>query len=103
MNLLEVRYTIRNKEIIEVQTEEDFLQFVTELCCDTFEWTPLLEICEGIIFVHSETWENDFFSDKGLQEWKQNNIDIENESDSEFFSKIIAFLQIEVEIITSLD
>lgn len=102
MNLLEGRYTIRNEEIIEVQTEEDFLQFVTELCWDIFEWTPLLEICEDIIFVHSETWDEDFISIEGVQEWKKKNIDLENDSDSEFFSKLKKILQIEVEVNTSL-
>lgn len=102
MNLLEIRYIDKTEQIVELQTEEDFLQFVTQLCWDIFEWTPLLEICEGIIFVHSETWDEDFISIEGVQEWKKNNIDLENDSDSEFFSKLKKILQIEVEVNTSL-
>lgn len=88
MNLLEVRYTNGNEKIIEVQTEEDFLQFVTALCWDEFEWTPLLEVCDGIVFVHSDTWQDDFYSEQGNSEWLSKGIDIEHDSDTTFFIKL---------------
>lgn len=102
MNLLEVRYTNGNEEIVQLQTEEDSLQFVTELCWDKFEWTPLLEICEGTVFVHSETWEEDLISSVGVQEWKNKNIDLESDCDDEFYKKLKALLQIEVSVVSSL-
>lgn len=87
MNLLKIRYDDGKEKVIEWQNEEDFLEFVTQLYREKFQWTPLLEICEGIIFVHSETLEDDFYSQEGVQEWLQNNIDIENDSDGVFFWK----------------
>ncbi|OAI82167.1 hypothetical protein AYO36_15895 [Exiguobacterium sp. KKBO11] len=96
MKLLEIRYDDGKEEVIELRNEEDFLEFVTQLCWEKFQWTPLLEICEGIIFVHSETWEDDFFSQEGVQEWLQNNIDIENDSDEVFFLKIKKLLKIRI-------
>lgn len=94
MNLLEVRYTIGNEKVIEIQTEEDFLQFVTQLCWEKFQWTPLLEICDGVIFPHSETWGKDYYSEDGNREWIQQNIDIENDSDEKFFEKLKKLLKI---------
>lgn len=96
MNLLEVRYTTENEEVVALQTEEDLLQFVTQLCWEKFKWTPLLEISEGIIFVHSETWEDDFYSEEGAKEWIEKEIDFNNESDSSFFYKLKRHLQIEI-------
>lgn len=102
MNLLEIRYIDRNEQVVELQTEEDFLQFVTQLCWDKFEWTPLLEICEGTVFVHSETWDDDFISSVGVKEWKDKNIDIERDCDEEFYKKLKEVLQIEVSVVSSL-
>lgn len=95
MNLLEVRYTIGNEEVVELQTEEDFLQFVTQLCWEKFQWTPLLEICDGVIFVHSDTWEDNFFSKYGADVWREEGIDFETESDVSFFNKLKKYLRIE--------
>lgn len=95
MNLIEIRYDDGKEEVVELQTEEDFLQFVTQLCWDKFQWTPLLEICEGIIFVHSETWEDDFYSEEGSKEWIEKGIDFESESDKVFFKNLKKYLQIE--------
>lgn len=100
MNLLKVRYTIGNDEVIEVQTEEDFLQFVTALCWDKFKWTPLLEVCDGIVFVHSDTWQNDFYSESGNLEWLNEEIDIEYDSDTTFFIKLQKKIEIQVQIIS---
>ncbi|WP_214846350.1 hypothetical protein [Exiguobacterium sp. S90] len=100
MNLLEIRYTAGKEEIAQLQTEEDFLQFVTELCWDNFEWTPLLEVCDGIIFVHSDTWQDDFYSEKGNSEWLHKEIDIENDSDATFFMKLKKTLKIQTKIVS---
>lgn len=94
MNLLEIRYDDGKEEVVQLQTEEDFLQFVTELCWEKFQWTPLLEICDGVIFVHSETWGKDYYSEVGKREWLQKNIDIENDSDSIFYGKLKNLLKI---------
>ncbi|MDI3236479.1 hypothetical protein QK289_15815 [Exiguobacterium antarcticum] len=96
MNLLEVKYTNGNEKVIEVQTEEDFLQFVTALCWERFQWTPLLEICDGIVFVHSDTWQDDFYSETGCSEWLRKDIDIEHDSDITFFMKLQIKLEIQV-------
>ncbi|MEK4649661.1 hypothetical protein MKY22_17270 [Exiguobacterium sp. FSL W8-0210] len=93
MNLLEIRYNDGKEEVVQLQTEEDFLQFVTELCWERFQWTPLLEICDGIIFVHSETWEKDYYSESGKKEWLRKNIDIENDSDCIFYEKLKKLLK----------
>lgn len=100
MNLLEIRYIDRNERVVELQTEEDFLQFVTQLCWDIFEWTPLLEVCDGIVFVHSETWQDDFYSEKGNLEWLHQEIDIENDSDITFFLKLQKKLKIQSRIVS---
>lgn len=84
MNLIEIRYMDGDKNVVELQTEEDFLRFVTQLCWNKFEWTPLLEICDGIVFVHSDTWQDDFYSEKGCSEWLSKGIDIEHDSDTTF-------------------
>jgi len=94
MNLLEIRYDNGKEEVIQLQTEEDFLQFVTELCWERFQWTPLLEICDGVVFAHSETWEKDYYSEAGKKEWLQKNIDIENDSDDIFYEKLKNLLKI---------
>lgn len=96
MNLLEIRYDEGKEEVVQLQTEEDFLQFVTELCWEKFQWTPLLEVCDGIIFVHSDTWQDDFYSEKGYSEWLSNEIDIEHDSDTTFFLKLQTKLEISV-------
>lgn len=46
MNLLEIRYDVGKEEVV---------QLVSELCGETFKRIPLFEICEDIIFIHSET------------------------------------------------
>lgn len=89
-----MRYNDAKEEVIQLQTEEAFLQFVTELCWEKFQWTPLLEICDGVIFPHSETWEKDYYSEDGNREWLQQNIDIENDSDEIFFEKLKKILKI---------
>lgn len=91
MNLLEIKYTDGNEEVIELQTE---------LCWDKFEWTPLLEVCDGIVFVHSDTWQGDFFSEKGNSEWLSKEIDIEHDCDTTFFMKLQKNLEIQVQIIS---
>lgn len=65
MNFIEIRYMDGDKNVVELQTEGNLLQFVTQLCWNKFEWTPSLEICYGIVFVHSDTWQDDFYSEKG--------------------------------------
>lgn len=100
MNLIETRYDDGKEEVIQLLTEEDFLQFVTQLCWDIFEWTPLLEVCDGIVFVHSETWQDDFYSGKGNLEWLHEEIDIENDSDITFFLKLQKKLKIQSRIVS---
>lgn len=100
MNLLEIRYDNEKEEVVEFQTEEDFLQFITQLCWDKFEWTPLLEVCDGIVFVHSDSWQKDFYSEKGNLEWLNEEIDIEHDSDTVFFKKLQKKLKIKVRIVS---
>lgn len=63
--------------------------------------STLLEISEGIVFVHSETWNEDFISDDGVLEWLGKGIDIENDSDTIFYEKLKKQIQIESKVITS--
>lgn len=85
------------KELETINCEEELLDIVTHLCWEKMKWTPLLAIHEGHIFIHSETWEPDFMSLEGVEEWKQIGIDIEKESDYDFLHKLKKHLNIDIQ------
>jgi len=84
----EYTFTIHHldtKETFTFDDESDVKEILEQISWEKHEWTPLLQENihddEFILYVHSETYDEEIYSEEGIKSWEARGYDLDDDGD----------------------